>query len=137
MSAQGTTSGGDVYIRRIEMDNSTGGGNRPQMEDYGSPADQGNAGTGSGAGSGQYSGGTEGTQQGSSQGEQFGDFDHTGTGVDLTVEMENTDVRSGLVKGGEAGADDAGGPGRYGGDAGSMETGSDSGASGQGGGETM
>ena len=118
------------------MDNTTGGGNGPEMEDYGSPADQGDAGTG--AGSGQYSGGTEGTQQGSGEGEQFGEFDNTGTGVDLMVEMENTDFRSGLVKGGEAGASDVGGPGRYGGDAGGLETGSDSGASGQGGsGETM
>lgn len=116
------------------MDNTTSGGNNTDMEDYGGPATQGDAGTGGG----EYSGGTEGTQQGSGEGQQFGEYANTGTGVDLTVEMENTDVRSGMVKGGEAGADDAGGLGRYGGDAGGMETGSDSGASGQGGsGETM
>jgi hypothetical protein len=85
-----------------------------EIEDYGSPA------TGGDVGQGSYSGGTEGTQQGSGEGEQFGEFDNTGAGVDLTIEMENTDVRSGLVKGGQQGADDVVGPGAYGGDAGSL-----------------
>jgi hypothetical protein len=61
-------------------------------------------------------------QGGNNEGQsgQFGEFGDTGVGTDLTVEMENTDVRTGLVKGGEAGADDAAGPGQYGGDAGSI-----------------
>src|SRR5437763_13092458 len=48
-------------------------------------------------------------------GAQFGEFGHSGVGTDLTIEMENTDARTGLVKGGEHGADDAAGPGQYGG----------------------
>ena len=96
-------------------------GDAPQMEDYGSSD------SGSGGGSnqnkseyeGKYSGGTEGIQKGG-EGEQFGEFGNTGAGTDLTVEMENSDARSGLVKGGEAGAADAGGTGRYGGDGGGV-----------------
>ncbi len=111
-----------------------------QMEDYGSPATDkdetatGTSGTsgrsGRSAGSssdydktedkGKYSGGTTGTKPGSSEGEEFGEYDKTGKGTDLTVEMANTDVRSGMVKGGEEGADDVGGPGQYGGEAGSV-----------------
>ena len=91
-------------------------GDAPQIEDYGS-SDSG-SGDGSdvnrGGYEGKYSGGTEGTRKGG-EGEKFGEFDNTGAGTDLTVEMENTDARSGLVKGGEAGAADAGGTGRYGG----------------------
>jgi len=91
-------------------------GDAPKMEDYGSSD------TSSGSSSdqnksayeGKHSGGTEGTQKGG-EGEQFGEFGNTGAGTDLTIEMENSDVRSGLVKGGEAGAADAGGTGRYGG----------------------
>ena len=97
----------------MNSDSTVGGG--PRMEDYGSPATDAE-----GESSGQYSGGTEGTDQGSGEGEMFGEFGNTNTGTDLTVEMENSDVRSGLVKGGEAGASDAAGPGRYGGDEGAV-----------------
>ena len=91
-------------------------GDTPQMEDYGG-SDSGSGGTSDRNRSdyeGKHSGGTEGTKKGG-EGEQFGEFGNTGAGTDLTVEMENSDVRSGLVKGGEAGAADAGGTGRYGG----------------------
>jgi len=96
-------------------------GDAPKMEDYGSP----DSGSGDSSGQnksdyeGKHSGGTEGTQK-HSEGEQFGEFGNTGTGTDLTIEMENSDVRSGLVKGGEAGAADAGGTGRYGGEDGGV-----------------
>lgn len=105
------------------MNEGTTGSDRPEMEDYGSPdsnePSSGGAQTERGGGS-QYSGGTAGVEQGSGKGEQFGEFANTGTGTDLTVEMENTDVRSGLVKGGQTGAADAAGPGQYGGATGEM-----------------
>ena len=91
-------------------------GDAAPMEDYGG-SDSGSGGASDQNRSeyeGKYSGGTEGTRKGG-EGEQFGEFDNTGTGTDLTIEMENSDPRSGLVKGGEAGAADAGGTGRYGG----------------------
>jgi hypothetical protein len=95
-----------------------------QVEDYGSPATDSDKVSGSTSAQqedkGKYSGGTTGVSQGSSEGEEFGEFGRTGTGTDLTVEMENTDARSGLVKGGERGADDVAGPAQYGGDAGSL-----------------
>jgi hypothetical protein len=50
----------------------------------------------------------------------FGEFENTGTGTDLTIEMENTDARSGLVKGGQTGAADAAGLGQYGGETGGV-----------------
>ena len=67
---------------------------------------------------GQYAGGTEGTQQGSGEGQQFGEFQDTNTGTDLTMQMEksNPDVRSGLIKGGQADTEELGGPARYGGE---------------------
>lgn len=77
-----------------------------QTEDYGGPADQ--------SASSQESDGEQNVNN------QFGEFEHTGVGTDLTVEMENTDIRSGLVKGGEEGADDVAGPGQYGGEAGGV-----------------
>ena len=109
----------------------------PEMEDYGSPAtdkdpsltrpdgsgSDSNLGTLSGNQgmySSEYSGGTAGTEQGSGEGEQFGEFGNTNTGTDLTIEMENTDVRTGMVKGGTSGADDVVGPGAYGGEAGGV-----------------
>ncbi|MDQ3930364.1 MAG: hypothetical protein M3328_14625 [Chloroflexota bacterium] len=100
-------------------------GGRPDIEDYGSPAtdtlgSSNELGSASSSSVAQYSGGTEGTQEGSGEGEQFGEFGSTGTGTDLTVEMENSDARTGMVKGGEQGADDVGGPARYGGSAGSV-----------------
>lgn len=67
-----------------------------------------------------YSGGTGGIQEGQGEGGQFGEFGETGVGTDLTIEMENTDVRSGLVKGGQAGAADDAGPGQYGGKTGGV-----------------
>ncbi len=65
--------------------------------------------SGSGSGSGD-----------SGDGGQFGEFESTGVGTDLTVEMENTDARTGMVKGGEEGADNVAGPGQYGGAAGGL-----------------
>ena len=71
--------------------------------------------------------GDQGNQSGNNRGQdesgQFGEFGQTGVGTDLTIEMENTDVRSGMVKGGATGADDAAGPGQYGGDAGGLNEG--------------
>ncbi len=94
--------------------------NTRQGEDYGGPADGEDKDNATDKGSSKYSGGTAGTRQGSSEGEQFGEFEDTGTGVNLTEEMENTDARTGLVKGGEKGADDVAGPGQYGGLAGGL-----------------
>lgn len=114
------------------MSNSNSGDNPElQIEDYGSSDSEGESGAVGGSGSqgardssqadmgGRYSGGTEGTS-GSNEGEFFGEYRDTGTGVDLTEEMENTDLRSGLVKGGESGSSGVAGPGQYGGDAGSL-----------------
>jgi len=72
----------------------------PPMEDYGSSdvEDVHDVGTGQGSG-GQTAfdqpgeanaGGTTGTTQGSGTGEQFGEFDDSGTGTDLTREMDST-----------------------------------------------
>ncbi|HKP52833.1 MAG TPA: hypothetical protein VJ183_09290 [Chloroflexia bacterium] len=95
------------------MDSDTNGSETRQLEDYG--------------GSDEKQGGAQGNQgdQGGDNGDhddsgKFGEFGHTGVGTDLTVEMENTDVRTGMVKGGEKGADDAAGPGQYGGEAGGI-----------------
>jgi len=91
-------------------------GDAPRMEDYGG-SDAGSSGVSDlnrADYEGKHSGGTEGTTK-SGEGEQFGEFGNTGAGTDLTIEMENTDARTGLVKGGEAGAADAGGTARYGG----------------------
>lgn len=75
----------------------------PPMEDYGSSdvEDVHDAGVGSGAGRGKgrtafdqpadaNAGGTAGTKQGSGDGEEFGEFDDTNTGTDLTKEMDST-----------------------------------------------
>ncbi len=125
------------------MGNDEMGGQQPgtNIEDYGSSDSAGGSGTMSGLGSadsagergtpsggnvaatgGKYSGGTTGVGDTSAgnEGEYFGEFEDTGTGVDLTEEMENTDVRTGLVKGGEEGASGVAGPGQYGGEAGSL-----------------
>ncbi len=109
------------------MDRGQTGSDRPEMEDYGSPAtDEQAAAIATGRTDdpedlgGQYSGGTAGIERGSGEGEQFGEFDNTGTGTDLTIEMENTDVRSGLIKGGQSGSADAAGPGQYGGETGEV-----------------
>ncbi len=105
--------------------NKTSGGNEMNVEDYGSPESDDRKGGPTGDTSGRYSGGTEGTS-GSGEGERFGEFENTGKGVDLTVEMENSDVRTGMVKGGEVGADDVAGPGQYGGAAGGLSSSSGS-----------
>jgi len=91
-------------------------------EDYGGPGDYPDADTEDKGAGAKYSGGTAGTRQGNSEGEQFGEFGRTGTGIDLTEEMDETDTRSslGLVKGGEHGADDVAGPAQYGGEAGGL-----------------
>jgi len=100
------------------------GGDEPRGEDYGGPADYDSPENDSlSMESGKYSGGTQGTRQGNSEGESFGEFGDTGTGVDLTEEMEGVDARSGLVKGGEHNADDVAGPAQYGGDAGGLNKG--------------
>ncbi|MEO8287752.1 MAG: hypothetical protein ABI670_15090 [Chloroflexota bacterium] len=91
-------------------------------EDYGGPADYDDA-SGEALDKGKYSGGTAGTTQGSSEGEQFGEFENTGKGTDLTREMEENDPRSGLVKGGQQGAADIAGPAQYGGETGGVSKG--------------
>ena len=62
-----------------------------------------------------YNAGFEDTTANASKAEMFGEWEDTGVGTDLTEEMEYTDAKSGLVKGGETGASDAAGPGQYGG----------------------
>ncbi len=91
-------------------------GARPEMEDYGSPStdyDQDAASRSKAIDQGEYSGGTAGTRQGDTEGEEFGEFDKTGTGTDLTVSMENTDPLTGTVRGGEENADDIADANRY------------------------
>lgn len=63
----------------------------------------------------------EDTTANAGKGEMFGEWENSGVGTDLTQEMEGTDVRSGLVKGGEHGAADVAGLGQYGGQTGSVE----------------
>jgi hypothetical protein len=62
-------------------------------------------------------GGNEGHRTG-----QFGEFGTTGTGIDLTIEMDSdkADVRGGLIKGGQPGEDGLAGLGQYGGEAGDI-----------------
>jgi len=62
----------------------------------------------------------EDTSANAGKGEFFGEWEDSGVGTDLTEEMEDTDLRSGLVKGGETGAADAAGPGQYGGQTGGV-----------------
>jgi len=93
---------------------------KSSVEDYGGPADYDESDQQSNTQGSKYSGGMTGTSPGNSEGEQFGDFDRTGTGVDLTEEMEGTDARTGLVKGGEHDADDVAGPAQYGGETGGL-----------------
>ena len=105
------------------------GGNDPgtEIEDYGTSDSQGGSGSAFGSASGQGGGGSGGTGSGSGSGTgverpgpQFGEFGETGTGTDLTVEMEGFDPRTGSIKGGQEGADDAAGPGQYGGETGGL-----------------
>ena len=62
----------------------------------------------------------EDTTANASKGEMFGEWENSGVGTDLTQEMDNTDVRSGLVKGGEHGSSDVAGLGQYGGETGGV-----------------
>ncbi len=103
----------------MDSNKTAGGKNEMDIEDYGSPASEDKQSGDMSDTGGRYSGGTEGTK-GSGEGERFGEFENTGKGVDLTVEMENSDARTGMVKGGEEGADSAAGPGQYGGRAGGL-----------------
>ena len=125
------------------------GSDVPEIEDYGSPSTDAdtaygdrtdgdvdvltNQGTGAAAAAdragegsnfatnrGDYNPSGENRSDTGLDGGQFGEFGDTGVGTDLTMEMENTDVRSGLVKGGEHGADDVAGPGQYGGETGGL-----------------
>lgn len=64
-----------------------------------------------------YNEGYEDTSANAGVGE-FGEWDNSGVGTDLTETMRNTDVRSGMVKGGQPDGDPSAGPGQYGGDAG-------------------
>ena len=108
------------------------GGNDPEfeIEDYGTSDSEGGSGSafgsesgqsGGGGGGGENSGGEGGSGTGVERpGAQFGEFGETGTGTDLTVEMEGFDARTGSIKGGQEGADDAAGPGQYGGATGGL-----------------
>ena len=94
----------------------------PEMEDYGG-SDGGEArGASSQSQAGKHAGGDEGPNQSSGRVGRFGEFDNTGTGIDLTVEMESNeaDPRSGLIKGGQRGEDALVGPAQYGGEAGDL-----------------
>jgi hypothetical protein len=111
------------------MGNGNGsGGNDPglEIEDYGTSDSEGGSGSAFGSASGQGGGGEGvGGESGSGTGverpgAQFGEFGETGTGTDLTVEMEGFDARTGGIKGGQEGADDAAGPGQYGGETGGL-----------------
>jgi hypothetical protein len=87
----------------------------PRSEDYGGPGDYPEPNQQSGEStSGTYSGGTTGASMGSSEGERFGEFGDTGTGVDLTNQMDETAARSSMASG-EYGASDLEGPVQYGG----------------------
>ncbi|MDQ3930157.1 MAG: hypothetical protein M3328_13550 [Chloroflexota bacterium] len=110
------------------MSNSNGGdASGQQIEDYGTSDSAGGSGSAFGSGGGQggsgggagvsSSGGGSGVER---PGAQFGEFGETGTGTDLTVEMEGFDPRTGTIKGGQEGADDAAGPGQYGGESGGL-----------------
>lgn len=59
---------------------------------------------------------------GSAAAGQFGEFGNTGTGVDLTLEMDSdkADPRTGMVKGGQPGEDSLAGLAQYGGEAGDI-----------------
>ncbi len=118
--------------------NGNGGGNDPalEIEDYGTSDSAGGSGSafgsagGQGGAGGEGAGGGEGRSSGGGSGAggagverpgaQFGEFGETGTGTDLTVEMEGFDPRTGSIKGGQQGADDAAGPGQYGGASGGL-----------------
>jgi hypothetical protein len=91
-------------------------GEVPNIEDYGSPATDD-------IDTGKHVGGAAGTHQSSGEGEQFGEWENSNTGTDLTREMDEVgpgDAKTGLIKGGQSGKDEVGGPARYGGDAGSL-----------------
>ncbi len=93
---------------------------KSETEDYGGPSDEDKGSQGGQRSQDSSSGGGSGDSGDGGDGGQFGEFENTGVGTDLTVEMENTDARTGMVKGGEEGADDVAGPGQYGGAAGGL-----------------
>jgi hypothetical protein len=99
------------YRRKIDMGkDDKPKGDKPKMEDYGSPeGDKGTQG-----GESEYTGGLR-----KGDGGQFGEVGDTGVGTDLTMTMEG-DVRSGRIKGGQPGEDDVAGPAQYGGEAGNL-----------------
>ncbi|MEA2573737.1 MAG: hypothetical protein QOH93_1035 [Chloroflexia bacterium] len=105
------------------MGNSNGSNNSEQeIEDYGTSDSAGGSGSAFGSSGGQGAGesgggGATGVER---PGPQFGEFGETGSGTDLTVEMEGFDARTGSIKGGQEGADDAAGPGQYGGASGGL-----------------
>ena len=103
------------------MANGSGGNNPGQeIEDYGTSDSEGGSGSAFGSG-GEQGGAGEGSGTGVERpGAQFGEFGETGVGTDLTVEMEGFDARTGSIKGGQEGADDAAGPGQYGGETGGL-----------------
>jgi hypothetical protein len=93
----------------------------PEMEDYSGTDGESRQDTTHFGQAGRYAGGTEGSK-GTGEGERFGEFGNTGTGVDLTIEMESNeaDPRSGLIKGGQPGEDGIAGLAQYGGEAGDL-----------------
>jgi hypothetical protein len=103
------------------MGNGSGGNNPGQdIEDYGTSDSEGGSGSAFDSG-GEQGGAGEGSGTGVERpGAQFGEFGETGVGTDLTVEMEGFDPRTGSIKGGQEGADDAAGPGQYGGETGGL-----------------
>src|SRR5947208_211392 len=115
-------------MRRTNMDKED---KMPKIEDYGSPGTDSVRTSMGGSGEsgdpdnetanqGLYGDDSTRSTQDKNGGERFGEFEDTGIGTDLTVEMENTDIRSGQIKGGQHGASDAAGLAQYGGEAGSV-----------------
>ena len=73
----GTDTGSQAYVERTDGD--VPASTNQAGEDANFAVNQG-----------RYSGGTEGTSPGAKEGEYFGEFEDTGTGVDLTRRMEDT-----------------------------------------------
>jgi hypothetical protein len=124
----------------VNQDKNVANNGYPQMEDYGNSDGNGDTeeviaeqfpgsaeeGSGDELGITNYElrgedraagGGNEGQGTG-----QFGEFGTTGTGIDLTAEMDSdkADVRGGLIKGGQPGEDGLAGLAQYGGEAGDI-----------------
>lgn len=101
------------------------------IEDYGSPqsdeerpsafqaeakanAQGGQDKIGSNESQGAFSGGSTGVRQGNTEGEEFGEFEDTGQGVDLTETMANPNVRPELAAEAEEGESHRGIPPQFG-----------------------